>query len=180
MNTYELRGRNTDRNPRSRSVMLVLAITVGASILIISPLLRHANQSTLETAKRPLQSSHTIEVTNDMDYDATAVQWYVWGDLTSTLTSVGPIDSGDAITVSLPANIDTNYVFSMTITDGSDFGILTTNVTEDGLDDLGYEYRLIQDDMGVAVVDPGDWPTPQLSPTPWDISAMPTSTPGGP
>jgi hypothetical protein len=76
------------------------------------------------------------------------------------LATVGALGSGEVVTVSLPSDIDTNYVFRMTLTNGEDVGVLTANITEAGLEKLDHRYRLVQDDMGIAVVDPADWPTP--------------------
>lgn len=124
---------------------------------------------------RPLGQTHSVTLDNDSEMSGN-FQWFVFGDYDNTLTSIGPIASGGSPGVSLPVDIDSSYVFYMDAQTSGGTAYLNASVTEDRLGELGFSFRFIQDDMNVAAVDPEDWPTPQYSPTPWDLTAEPTST----
>jgi len=152
--------------------MLALALIPLSFALVLA--LRRAPDSSSHSG-RPLGQTHSVTLYNDTELDGT-FQWFVFGDYDNTITSIGPIAAGGSASVDVPINVDSSYVFYMDAQTSAGTGYLNSSVTEDRLDDLGYRFRFIQDDLSIAAVDPEDWPTPQFTPTPWDVTAEPTST----
>jgi len=160
---------------RHRSYGFSMVIATGAILVVLLGLtVLPRTQPTPNSGRHLNQSNHTITLTNDTGFDG-IFEAYVFGDYTNTTQTIGLIDFTESATVTLPARIDSSYVFSFTYEVDSLTGYSNSNVTEDKLGDLDYEYRYRQDDMGMAVIDPADWPTPDLTQS-FDISALPTST----
>jgi hypothetical protein len=166
-------GQSTRPHDRRRRLVAVATVALIALVALSLPLL--GGQGSWQPSGRPALQTHSVTLHNDSDYDGD-FEWFVFGDYTNTVTTIGTIDSGDSTEVTLPADIETSYVFYMTIDGEPATGYLDSTVTEEGLSGLEYEYRFIEDNMGVMAVAPEDWPTPQYTPTAWDLTAVPTST----
>lgn len=154
---------------------LVLSVTLMASSLILLTAVQHAAPT--DTGRPVAQSNHELQIYNDTDYPGT-FSFYVSGDYTDTLTTIGDIDPGNYHSVTVPAGIDSWYVFDMAIHTSEISGTMNSGLTEAGLATLptAGTFRFVQDDMGSRVLPDELLPTPVNSATPWDLTAEPTST----